>query len=151
MTTYGKNMKLYTSSWQDAVTFKMLPVTSDCPYAEVIYNPAAAVLVVLSKHKSNQFQFINKVDDEGYAIKKKHIADPKDPYKQQRVQIELMQEHFIFEYEEQLEFIKDFAVNAETYNFSKYLRNLDAEAKTVIKPVEQPGLVDEAGLPIKSN
>ena len=39
MSKYGKNMLLITSYWGDKDTFKMIPLTEDCPYSEVIYVP----------------------------------------------------------------------------------------------------------------
>ena len=58
-----------------------------------------------------------------------------------------MQEYYITEKEEQVEFIKEFAVNAESYDYQRFMRDLDEENKAVFVP-EQPGLLDDKGLPL---
>ena len=62
---YKNNMMLFKSFGGEKETFRMMPITEDCPYAEVIYNPAVATLVVISKIKKQNFQFLPKLDGNG--------------------------------------------------------------------------------------
>ena len=68
VTSYGKNMKAYTSHWNDRETFKLFPTTNDCPFAEVIYDPTRTLLVVISKFKKQNLQLVPKLDDNGNPI-----------------------------------------------------------------------------------
>jgi len=146
-TNYGNNMRLFTSYWGDKDTFKLMPVTDDCPYAEVIYDVATTLLVVIGKlHKSN-YQMVSKLDDDGYPIKSKNAIPGQSPHKQQRVMMDVLQEYYITEKDEQEAFIKEFAVNADTYNYGKFLRDLDSEP--TIHEVEKQGITDKNGKPLK--
>jgi hypothetical protein len=144
---YGNNMRLFTSYWGDADTFKLMPVTDDCPYAEVIYDPSTTLLVVISKLQKDNFQTVPRLDEDGTPIKAKKPKLNGIPHKEQRIVMSVLQEYYIVNKEEQEEFIKDFAINASSFPYSKYLRDLDEEAN--ITPIKQPTLVNEKGLPLK--
>lgn len=145
--SYGKNMKLVTSYWgNDSTSFKLIPVSNDCPYAEVIYIPDTTLMVVISKIKKENFQMLNKLDDNGdIEYSKTTGRDGKKQPKQRRTQVEIFQEYYIINFEEQEEFIKEFAVNADTYNYKQFLRNIDGEANAAIKTIEKPALVNADG------
>lgn len=145
----GQNMLIVSSSWQNADTFKLIPIKEDCPYNEMIYDVNSAVLVVIAKSKSNQYKMIPKLDDNGDVIRvTPNKPRPQgQPMKEQRVLIELNHEFLVTKLEEQREIIKMFAVNAETYPINTILRDLDKESK-LIKP-EKQGIVDKNGMPLK--
>jgi len=147
-TTYGQNMLLITSYWGDKDTFKLMPISNDCPYSEVIYDGSTTMLVVISKDSKEQFQTVPRLDEDGSMQKAKKPKQNGKPYKEQRLTMSILTEHYIVEKEEQEAFIKSFAVNAEEYNYDKYLRNMDKEP--TIAAVEKPGLVDQHGMAIKS-
>jgi len=148
---YGNNMMLFTSFWGDYETFRMMPVTEDCPYAEVIYNPAVATLVVISKIRKQNFQFIPKLNPNGDAIPTKGPRPNGKTYQEQRTTIELLQEYYITEKVDQIAFIQAFAINAdkEKFDFEKYLRDIEEEKQSGIMQVEKKPLVDKTGQPIK--
>jgi hypothetical protein len=68
------------------------------------------------------------------------------PFKEERRTVETYQEYYLTEKEEQIAFIKMFAVNAETFDFEKFMANKD---KAAVYQPETIGLVDENGLPMK--
>jgi len=147
---YGKNMKLFTSYWGDGTTFKMMPISTDCPYAEIIYDPKTTLLVVISKLKKNNLQMVDKLDTDGNPIKAKRPKMNNKPWAEKQLQIEVLQEYYITEKEEQEEFIKEFAVNAETFDFGKYLRDVEEEsAKTIHVPKAAP-ILGADGQPLKA-
>jgi len=43
------NMMLFTSSWKNNKTFKMIPATEDCPFVECIFDSQLKVLAVIGK------------------------------------------------------------------------------------------------------
>ena len=63
--TLGSNMLLIKSSWNDGETFKLLPVSQDCPYVECIFDPATKVFVVISKVSKTSLHMLPKLDDNG--------------------------------------------------------------------------------------
>ena len=87
------------------------------------------------------------LDDDGNPVQAKRPKMNNKPWKEQRTSLEVLQEYYITEKEEQVEFIKEFAVNAESYDYQRFMRDLDEENKAVFVP-EQPGLLDDKGLPL---
>jgi len=41
-------MMLVKSIWNEKPTFKMMPISDECPYVECIYDPDSSVFVVIS-------------------------------------------------------------------------------------------------------
>ena len=50
----NNSMMIITSSWGQQKTFKMIPMTLECPYNEAIYDPQAGVLALISKEQNCQ-------------------------------------------------------------------------------------------------
>jgi hypothetical protein len=144
---YGQNMLLITSYWGNADTFKLIPITDDCPYAEVIYDPATTLLVVISKIQKENFQMVIKLDSDGNPIQAKKPKANGKPYAEQRSRLNTLQEYYLPEKEEQEEFVKSFAINADTFDFKKFMKDL--EAPDIMTSVLTLSLVDENGLPLK--
>lgn len=146
-TTYGQNMLLITSYWGNKDTFKLMPINSDCPYSEVIYDGSTTMLVVISKDAKEQFQTVPRLSEDGELQKAKKPRSNGKAYQEQRLSMKILTEHYIVEKEEQEAFIKSFAINAEEYDYDKYLRDMDKEP--TIAAVEKQGLVDQYGMAIK--
>jgi hypothetical protein len=143
---YGKNMLLITSYWSDKDTFKLMPITNDCPFSEVIYDPSTTLLVVIGKTSKENFQMVPRLDEDGNPQPVKKPKANGKTFKEQRTTLNVLHEYYIVEREEQESFIKSFAVNAEEYDYDKFLRNIDKEP--TIMEVEKPTLVDESGKPL---
>lgn len=146
---YGKNMILFSAEWNGNKSFRMMPVTSDCPYNEVIYDPATTLLVVISKFKLSNFQFVPKLDDHGEPVPVKRPRPSGTPYRETRILMDKLQEYYIDDIKEQEKFIKEFAVNADEFDYKKYLRDLDKES--MIHKLEVAPIVDKDGKTIKIN
>jgi len=143
---YGKNMLLITSYWSDKDTFKLMPITNDCPFSEVIYDPSTTLLVVIGKTSKENFQMVPRLDEDGNPQPVKKPKANGKTFKEQRTTLNVLHEYYIVEREEQESFIKSFAVNAEDYDYDRFLRNIDKEP--AIMEVEKPTLVDESGKPL---
>lgn len=143
----GKNMLLYTTYWGEATTFKMLPVSEDCPFAEVIYDPSTTLLVVISKIQKENFQNVPRLDEDGEIIKAKKPKQNGKAFKEQRILMPVLQEYYITEKTEQEDFIKMFGINVATFNYSMFLRDMDKEP--LIMPAESTPLVDAQGISLK--
>lgn len=136
-----KSLTLYTSTFgeENYATFKMMPVHGDAPYLEAIYSQNPKYLVVIGKFKRNAFRMMEKMDANGAPVLipdvKKNIAKFGSktkaieaaeafglyPYVKERVAVETLPEYYITEPSEIEAFIKKFADNADTFNYTQYL------------------------------
>jgi hypothetical protein len=110
-----KTMMLVESTWQDTKTFKMIPVSNDCPYVECIYDPSSKVLVLIGKTTKTSLHMLPKLDEYGKAISGNRGA------KQERRSIDTFQEYYIEEEKDIKEITKMFAVNASKFDIAKFL------------------------------
>jgi hypothetical protein len=63
--------------------------------------------------------------------------------------METKQEYYIGERDEQIAFIKEFAVNADTFDYKKFIRDLSSEMNAVkIDVPEVSPLLNDKGLPM---
>ena len=147
---YGKNMKLFTSYWGEKDTFKLMPIDNNCPFSEVIYDPTSTLLVVISNIGKQQFQNVPRLDNDGNSLKAKKPKMNGKPYQELRVMMETLTEYYVTTVEEQEDFIKDFAVNAESYDYNKFLRNIDTEPAIEGMADLKKGITDEHGTAISS-
>lgn len=120
------NMMLITSTWKEGKTFKMIPTTGDCPYVECIYDPAMKVFAVIGGIKKDTFHMLPKLDANGDPEMRKTPARDGSPYKQERRTIETFQEYYLEDRSDIEGFIKHFATNADTYDYTTYL-NMEAQ------------------------
>lgn len=129
-----KNMLLITSAWGDSKTFKMIPVTEDCPYNEAIYDPKAKVLAIIGKEKKESFHMLPKLNEYGDITPMKigKRGNGKD-YAEERKSVETFYEYYIEEQSEIESFVTTFATNADTFDYKKF----DVAAPTVA-PVKSP-------------
>jgi hypothetical protein len=134
-----------TAYWQDKDTFKLMPLTKECPYLEVVYDPGTTLLVVISKIQKDQYQMVPKLDDNGDRIPVKRPRENSSPFREQRVTLKTFQEFYITKKEEQEEFLKEFAINFSTFDYKQYLRDIDAEPTPIIEAPEKAPLVDDKG------
>ena len=61
----------------------------------------------------------------------------------------MLQEYYLTEKEDQIEFIYKFAENVEAFDFKQYIRDLENEKDNGIMPLEQKPLLDAHGQPVK--
>ena len=109
-----KTMVLVESTWQDTKTFKMIPVSNDCPYVECIYDPSSKVFVIISKVTKASLHMLPKLDEYGKAISGNRGA------KQERRSIDTFQEYYIEEKDSIVDIVNLFAVNAKKFDITKF-------------------------------
>lgn len=137
-----KNMRLVTTFWGNDRTFKLMPVTNDCPYMEVIYDPNTDMLVVISKTMKENLQMIPRLDDDGNQITVRKPKANGKPWKEKQIVMKVPQEFYLIERDEQISFIKDFAENANEYDYNSFFE-VPGKSESVIHTPEQPPLVDK--------
>ena len=117
-TTRLKSMILLTSFYgPEQKTFKMMPISNDCPFVECIFNNDHNVLAVIGKEKKATHQMVQKLNDNGEPDFTKQ-GQPK----KQRVTIDLYQEYYLLEREEIHAFIDSIAANADAFDFKKFFK-----------------------------
>ncbi len=131
---------LYTTATNGEKTFGMIPLSADCPFNEAIYMPRLEALAVLSKSTRDTFTMLERLDENGdptLVVKKdkKTGAMTQQP-KQQRVQVAGPWEYFIHEKDEIREFVRTFAINADSFDYHKFMTSLET--------VEAPKIIESA-------
>lgn len=137
----AKHSLLLTSCTWDSgnyQSFRMIPVTQGCPYVEAFYDPAVKVLVVLSKDQKESLTLVPKLDEYGNAVKKNNrpVVD--------RQRVHSYKEFYIEQPEEIRSFVLLTAVNADSYDYEKFLHGgslRDTETQFNPAEVQEPLVV----------
>jgi hypothetical protein len=121
MNPIGGNMLLVKSSWNDGETFRMLPVTEDCPYVECIFDPSTKVFVIISKVVKTTLHMLPKLDDNGDPAPLKTKRPNGRTVKEERKTIETFQEFYIEDKDAINALVDLFAINKDKFDYKKYL------------------------------
>ena len=117
-----KSMLLVTSNWGPHVSFKAIPINTDCPYMEAIFDPSSKILAVISKHSKQSYHMLPKLDDNGdpQKLKLSKREGGKD-FKEERRLIETYAEYYISMRDEVETFLNAFCLNADSYDYKALL------------------------------
>lgn len=126
MSAIKPTMLLVTSMWQEKKSFRLIPVSLECPFAEGIYDPDSKVLVMMSAQSKESVHMLPKLDDNGDPAKAKGPRVNGKLYREQRVTLSTWNEHYIMEKDEIESFVNMFAINAKTFNYSTYMSGIVA-------------------------
>jgi hypothetical protein len=113
------NMFVISSTWgetgNEKPTFRMFPLTEECPYQECIYDPTRRILAVISKIRKQNYIMTHKVDDNGDPVFLKPGAKRGNGknYKEERRLVETFTEYYIESPAEVTEFVAMFAINTD--------------------------------------
>ena len=69
VTENPKSMMLVKSAFGQKKSFKLIPITNDCPFVECLFSPREKILVVISKFMKQSYHMVPKLDDNGDEIK----------------------------------------------------------------------------------
>jgi len=114
-------MILVQSSWQESQTFRLVPITNECPYVECILDPATKVFVVISKIVKTSLHMIPRLDDNGDAMSVKGQRPNGRTVKEERKTVDTFQEYYVEDKTAMEEIIKLVAINAKTFDYKKFL------------------------------
>jgi hypothetical protein len=106
-----KCMFVYSTDWYGRKSFRMLPLTAECPFNEVIYDPNTRVLAVISKDKKDKPQMLPKLTDKGQVIPLRNSEGAQ--YVEERRIMETYYEYYIDNKSDIERFIQMFAVNSD--------------------------------------
>ena len=122
-TTNKQTMRLITSAWQSQKTFRMVPISNDAPFVEVIFDPQTRTMVLFSKNTKSTFHMLPKLDDNGDLLKVTGKARPAGPgqvpkdYREGRHEMKTFMEFYITEKEEMNSLIESICENADSFDY----------------------------------
>ncbi len=127
----NKSMMLVTGSWGNNKTFKLIPVTPECPYNEAIFDRDSKVLALIGKEKKQSMHMLAKLDDNG-DVKRMKIGrrDNGKDYAEERKTLETYYEYYIENPQEIKDVVNMFAVNADVFDFNQYIEEAYTEEPT---------------------
>ena len=119
---------LVTGSWGNAKTFKLIPVTPECPYNEAIFDRDSKVLALIGKEKKQSFHMLPKLTDLGdvQTLKIGKRGNGKD-YAEERKALETYYEYYIENPSEIESIVNLLAVNADSFDFKQYMETAYAQ------------------------
>ena len=115
-------MLLIKSDWNEDQTFKLIPLTLDCPYIEGIYDPSTNVLVMISRVSMSKLHMLPKLDDNGDPAPLKVPRKNGRAVKEERKTVETFQEFYIDNIDAVNSIIDIFAVNKDKFDYKKYIK-----------------------------
>lgn len=118
----GANMLLIQSDWNEDKTFKLLPLTIDCPYIEGIFDPSNNVLVMISRVSMSKLHMLPKLDDNGDPAPLKVPRKNGRTVKEERKTVETFQEFYIDNAAAIDAIIDIFAVNKDKFDYKKFIK-----------------------------
>ena len=131
--TFGQNMMLVNSAFRNVKSFSLIPVSNDSPYVEAMFDPSSGILVAISKTVKDTFHMMPKLDDDGNPIKlKAPNRETGKVVKEHRVSVSTFSEYYLSERSDIEEFIKLFAVNADTFKYQDFFVDLKEIKKSSI-------------------
>ena len=131
--TIGQNMMLVTSSFRNAKSFTMIPVSNDSPYVEAMYDPASGILAVISKVMKQSYHMVAKLDEDGQPIRLKN-PNPQTgtTVKEERRLVDTFSEFYLADALDIEQFIHLFAINASTFDYKAFFVDTKKTKKSSI-------------------
>lgn len=118
MSSTFNSMWCISAVWNGQKSFKLVPITEECPYVEMIYDPEVKMMVIISKLLKEAYHMLPKLDDNGDVMPAKNRKNPEKNYKEERRLVDSYQEYYIISMDEIKSFVKMFAVNADSFDLS---------------------------------
>lgn len=110
-----KSMILVQASWQESQTFRMVPISTECPYVECIFDPKTKVFVIISKIKRTSLQMLPKLDEYGQPV------TGAKGHREERHKLDVFQEFYIEDKTAVESIIELFAINAKKFDYKKFM------------------------------
>lgn len=128
------SMLLISSAWLDKPSFKMIPISENCPYTECLYDPTSKVFVIISKMTKTSLHMLPRLDDNGDPKVLKTGKRPNGKIIQEsRLALETLLEYYVEEQKDIITLIDIFAMNADVFDYKAILN-----AKVVEIPETPP-------------
>ena len=138
MAQIGQNMMLVNSTFRNAKSFTLIPVSMDSPYTEAMFDPASGILAVISKVMKQSYHMVPKLDDDGQPQRlKKPNPQTGKTHKEERRLVDTFSEFYLSDRADIETFIHMFAVNAENFSVEEFFVDLKkTEPSKIILPCQ---------------
>ena len=123
------SMMIVQATWNETQTFRLIPIATDCPYVECIFDPATKVFVIISKITKQSLHMLPKMDENGDPVASKTKRPNGRNFKEERNKIEVFQEYYIEDVVAIEELLHCIATNAKTFNYKFFM---DKVAESVL-------------------
>ena len=131
----GRNMMLVNSTFRNAKSFTLIPVSMSSPYTEAMFDPTSGILAVISKVMKQSYHMVPKLNDDGEPIRlKSPNQQTGKTVKEERRLVDTFSEFYLTDKADIDTFIHMFAVNAESFDYAKYTA-VDVKETTVSKVI----------------
>jgi len=137
MAQIGQNMMLVNSSFRNAKSFTMIPVSSDSPYVEAMFDPTSSILAVISKVMKQSYHMVAKLDEDGQPQRLKN-PNPQTgkTVKEERRLVDTFSEFYLSDKLDIKDFINIFAINAASFDYESFFIDIK---KTKVSNIIMPG------------
>tara|TARA_R110001592_G_scaffold45643_3_gene145855 strand:- start:14593 stop:15012 length:420 start_codon:yes stop_codon:yes gene_type:complete len=132
----GQNMMLVNSTFRNAKSFTLIPVSLDSPYTEAMFDPTSGILAVISKVMKQSYHMVPKLDDDGQPQRlKQPNAQTGKTHKEERRLVDTFSEFYLTDRADIETFIHMFAINAEHFSVEEFFVDLKkTEPSKIILP-----------------
>ena len=133
-----KSMMLVKSAFGPMKSFKLIPISLNCPFVECLFSPSEKIMVVITKTMKQSYHMIPKLDDNGdeIPVKGKPRANKKT-IKEERRLVDTYSEHYVVTEEEIRNIIDTFAVNPKAFDIDEFFDTPDIQSE-LITPEKAP-------------
>jgi len=121
----GRNMMLVNSTFRNAKSFTLIPVSMSSPYTEAMFDPTSGILAVISKVMKQSYHMVPKLDDEGQPQRlKKPNPQTGKTHKEERRLVDTFSEFYLTDRKDIETFIHMFAINADNFSVAEFFVDL---------------------------
>ena len=136
-TQIGQNMMLINSSFRNAKSFTLIPVSNDSPYVEAMFDPSSSILAIISKVMKQSYHMVPKLNDNGEPIRLKTPNQQSGKtVKEERRLVDTFSEFYLSDKNDIETFIHMFAVNAADFDYDQFFVDVD---ETKVSKLIVPG------------
>tara|TARA_R100001463_G_scaffold98007_1_gene152512 strand:- start:1199 stop:1636 length:438 start_codon:yes stop_codon:yes gene_type:complete len=137
-----KSMMLIKSNFGPMKSFKLIPISQDCPFVECLFSPREKMMVCIGTICKDSYHMVAKLDDNGdeIPVKGKPRANGKK-IKEERRLVETFSEHYIVTEEEIKEIINMFAVNPDAFDLDEFF-DMEGMESELIK-MDTPPIIEK--------
>jgi len=118
-----KSMMLVKSSFGPMKSFKLMPISNNCPFVECLFSPSEKIMVIITRTMKQSYHMVPKLDDNGDEIPVKGKPRPgQKQIKEERRLVDTFSEHYIITEEEIREIIDTFAINPKAFDLDEFFQ-----------------------------
>ena len=114
MTDQSKSMIVFSADWKGQNSFRMMPISKDCPFVECIYDSQEKILAVIGVNNIPKLQMLPKLSSKGETTQfrtKNEKGEAVAAMSQERASVESYQEYYLKDKTDIEAFIKMVAIN----------------------------------------